>query len=168
MRDDCHVCGAKLERGSPHRATCAPLPVPLIRVCMYVQTMNHVPLLHPPSPPNAIPCIPLQPLPLSVRLREPSNFVKTATTVVTVAVVALFPPPSFFSPPCSYTRHEPTTTRTGTTMGIPRVCTRSYPDIWPSPVSKCFPVAEGGGRVVPLILNCYVGFTSVSPSITSR
>ena len=78
-----------------------------------------------------------------------------------------FLPPSFFSPPCSYTRHEPTTTRTGTTMGIPRVCTRSYPDIWPSPVSKCFPVAEGGGRVVPLILNCYVGFTSVSPSITS-
>lgn len=79
-----------------------------------------------------------------------------------------FLPPSFFSPPCSYTRHEPTTTRTGTTMGIPRVCTRSYPDIWPSPVSKCFPVAEGGGRVVPLILNCYVGFTSVSPSITSN
>lgn len=106
MRDDCHVCGAKLERGSPHRATCAPLPVPLIRVCMYVQTMNHIPLLHPPSPPNAIPCIPLQPLPLSVRLREPSNFAKTATTVVTVAVVALFPPPSFFSPPCSYTRQR--------------------------------------------------------------
>lgn len=55
-------------------------------------------------------------------------------------------------------RPTTTTTRTRTTMRIPRVCTRSYPDIWPSHFQVFPPWQER--EVVPLILNCNVRFTS--------
>lgn len=164
MRDDCHVCGAKLARLAPSRhlrtVTCTSYPCAYIRVRYPIPLFipqHHIP--HPFHPVLApVKRTPVNPV-ISRKLPPPSSLSLSLHSFPS----PLPPFPFFYSCLLHATtrvhdRPTTTTTRTRTTMRIPRVCTRSYPDIWPSHFQVFPPWQER--EVVPLILNCNVRFTS--------
>lgn len=171
MRDDCHVCGAKLARLAPSRhlrtVTCTSYPCAYIQPCATISppsspfiAQHHLASLSPLLAP--VKRTPVNPV-ISRKLPPPSSLSLSLHSFPS----PLPPPPFLFSPPGSYTPPPPPNLQRRQRQEREQqweyhVSARDPILTFGHPISKCFPVAEEGGEVVPLILNCNVRFTSLS------